>query len=109
MSSVTFYANDGMSASGFTYRQNERRFGGHFCAARRGIRLGTEYVLTSRSGNRVRLIVADHIGHGSDFDIPPQIAYKLMGKRWRVVGRIECKAHQVGWREVCKGKHKHGK
>ena len=91
--SVTWYAPDGRAANGRTYGQNARR--GFFCASNR-YPLGTRLLLTSRGGRRVVVTVCDRIGHGSDCDLSESAAARLMGERFRRVGRVSARVRVVG-------------
>lgn len=82
---ATFYSSTGICANGRTPSENRRRYG--LCAACNRGRLG-DRALVSRSGVRVLVTITDRIGHGSSIDLRPEAARILMGRKYRVIGRM---------------------
>jgi rare lipoprotein A (peptidoglycan hydrolase) len=102
--SATYYHDGTICANGLTYNQNARR--GFFAAGNRWP-LGTRLALTSRSGRRVSLVIADRIGRGSDVDCSADAFKQLAGSRWQIIGRLSVSVRVLS--RPCTSHHHHPK
>ncbi len=98
----TYYhdATNRPCANGKTYREN-RRIYGYFCASNR-YGLGSRVLVSrltipgvSRGGQRVRVVVVDRIGRGTDIDLDTAAFRSLAGTRWRIIGRLPVRVRLV--------------
>ncbi len=94
LASATFFTQPGMAANGHSMASNVARYG-HVCAYNR-CPLGRT-LLVSRGGRRVRCVVVDRIGHGSDLDVYGARVFALLaGKDARRVGRVQVHVRVLG-------------
>ena len=97
MLTATFYTDHSARpcANSHSFAWNNRHYHGLFGASNH-YGLGTRVVLSSRSGRRVTITIADRTDGRTDYDVTPQVLKMLAGNHWRKVGRIAVRAGREG-------------